>query len=214
MAACSEATADAVAENCALVAPDATVTEAGTATALSLLVKLTWMPPLAAAAFSVTVQLSLADPVMDPFAHVSAVSKGTPVPLSATEVELAFAALLAMVSWPLADPDAVGLNWMVIVALALAPTVIGIALSPLSENGCPVRLICETSIDVDPLLVSVMTLLAVLPTATCPKLTVLDDTVRVPVAELWIAKEPEHPLSTRPHVKVSSPIKLNFKWRI
>jgi hypothetical protein len=187
---------------------------AGTATALSLLVRLTARPPLAAAAFNVTVQASIADPVMDPLMHVSSVSIGTPVPLSATEVELPFDALLAMVSWPLADPDAVGPNWRVIVTLALAPTVIGMALSPLNENGCPVRFSSETSTATDPVLVRVITLLTVLPTATCPKLTVPDDTERVPAAELFLTKDPEHPLRTRPQVKVSSPIKLNFKWRI
>lgn len=98
MAACAEGTADALATNCTLVAPAGTVTEAGTATALSLLVRPTAKPPLIAAAFNVTVQESIADPVMDPLIHVKSVSSGTPVPLSATEVELAFDALLAMVS--------------------------------------------------------------------------------------------------------------------
>jgi hypothetical protein len=74
------------------------MTEAGTTTALSLLVRLTARPPLAAAAFSVTVQASIADPVIDPLTHVNSVSNGTPVPLSATEVELPFDALLAIVS--------------------------------------------------------------------------------------------------------------------
>jgi len=98
IAACAEGTADALAENCALVAPAGTMTEAGTTTALSLLVRLTARPPLAAAAFSVTVQASIADPVIDPLTHVNSVSNGTPVPLSATEVELPFDALLAIVS--------------------------------------------------------------------------------------------------------------------
>ena len=98
IAACAEGTAEALAENCALVAPAGTVTEAGTVTALSLLVRLTARPPLAAAAFNVTVQVSIAVPVMDPLTHVNSVSNGTPVPLSATEVELPFDALLAMVT--------------------------------------------------------------------------------------------------------------------
>ena len=211
MAACAKGTAEALAENCALVAPDGTVTEAGTDTALSLLVRLTARPPLAAAAFNVTVQASLPDPVMDPLTHVNSVSNGTPVPLSTTEVELPFDALLAMVSWPLAEPDAVGPNWRVIVTLALAPTVIGMALLSLIENDCPVRFKFEIATAADPLLVTVMTLLAVLPTATCPKLTVLDDTERVPAAELFLAKDPEHPLRTRPQVNVSSPIKLQLQ---
>jgi hypothetical protein len=59
-----------------------------------------------------------------------------------------------------------------------------------------------------------MTLLTVLPTATWPKSTVLDDIERVPAAELFATNDPEHPLRPRPQIKVSSPIKLNFKWRI
>jgi hypothetical protein len=160
------------------------------------------------------VQLSFADPVIDPVSHVSPVSMGTPVPLSATEVVPAFDALLAIVSCPLADPDPEGVNWMVIVELALAPTVIGITLSPLSENGCPDRLICDTSTDADPLLVRVITLLTVLPTATCPKLTVPVDTAKLPVADLCVEKEPEHPLKTRPQLSVNSPSKVKYKWRI
>ena len=144
------------------------------------------MPPLAAAAFNVTVQASIAVPVIDPLTHVNSVSIGTPVPLSATDAELPFDALLAMVNWPLADPDAVGANWRVIVTLALAPTVIGMTLLSLIENDCPVRFNSEISTAADPLLVTVMTLLTVLPTATCPKLTVVDDTVRVPAAELFL----------------------------
>lgn len=98
IAACAEGTAEALAENCALVAPAGTVTEAGTVTALSLLVRLTARPPLAAAAFNVTVQASIVVPVIDPLTHVNSVSNGTPVPLSATEVELPFDALLSMVN--------------------------------------------------------------------------------------------------------------------
>jgi hypothetical protein len=189
------------------------VTEAGTTIALSLLVRLTARPPLAAAAFNVTVHVSFADPVMDPLTHVSAVSIGTPMPLSVTEVEFALDALLAIVSWPLADPVAAGTNWMVIVALALAPIVIGKAPLPLSEKGCPDNFKPVISTAADPVLVTVMTLVPVLPTATWPKSTVPDDTERVPATEL-VTKDPEHPLRTRPQVNVSSPIKLNFKWRI
>jgi hypothetical protein len=103
---------------------------------------------------------------------------------------------------------------MVTVTLALAPTVIGKEPPPLNEKGCPVRLSSEIATAADPSLVTVITLLTVLPTATWPKSTVLDDTVRVPAAEFFVTKDPEHPLRTRPQLKVSSPIKLNFKWRI
>jgi hypothetical protein len=214
IAACVDVTAEASAVNSALSAPAATVTEAGTATALSLLVRLTARPPLAAAAFRVTVQVSAALPRIDPFTQLKPVSNGTPVPLRVTEVEFPFDALLAMVSWPLADPEAVGLNWRVMVALALAPTVIGMAPASLSENGCPVRFIAEISTAADPVFVTVMTLLTVLPTATWPKSTVPDDIESVPADKFFATKDPEHPLRTRLQIRVSSPMKLNFKWRI
>ncbi len=214
IAACVDVTADASAVNSALLAPAGTVTEAGTTTALSLLVKLIARPPLAAAAFRVTVQVSAALPRMDPLTQLNSVSMGTPVPLNVTEVEVPLDALLAIVSWPLADPDAVGLNWTVTVTLALAPTVIGRDPFPLIANGCPVRFNSEISIVADPEFVSVTTLLTVLPTATCPKSTVLADTLRVPATEPFVTNDPEHPLSAKPHVKDSSQMKLNFKGRI
>jgi hypothetical protein len=69
-------TAVAVAEKLALVAPEATVTDAGTVTALLLLARLTANPLLAAAAFSVTVQLSVPAPVIEPLAHVNPLNTG------------------------------------------------------------------------------------------------------------------------------------------
>jgi len=67
-------TAEAVAVNPALVAPDATVTDAGTATALVLLARLTAIPPEPAALASVTVQASVPAPVSDALLHVSELS--------------------------------------------------------------------------------------------------------------------------------------------
>lgn len=64
VAVCVVLTADAVAVNPALDAPDPTVTEAGTVTAELLLVRLT-VNALEVAADSVTVQASVADPVTD-----------------------------------------------------------------------------------------------------------------------------------------------------
>jgi len=72
-------TAETVAVKLALVDPAPTVTEAGTVTAELLLVRLTANPPLGAAALSVTVQLSVPAPVIDPLAQVSALNTGTPV---------------------------------------------------------------------------------------------------------------------------------------
>lgn len=64
----------------ALVAPSATVTEAGTATAESLLVRLAVNPPLSAAMLRVMVHTFVPEPVMDDWAQLSAVSIGMRTP--------------------------------------------------------------------------------------------------------------------------------------
>jgi hypothetical protein len=115
VAVCAEATAETVAAKAALEDPAATVTEAGTVTALLLLVRLTVAPPVGAAMLRVTVQLSVAEPVMDAFVHVSALIAGPiPVPLrvmtAAGLVEPALDALLVSVREPEAAPAAVGSN--------------------------------------------------------------------------------------------------------
>jgi hypothetical protein len=92
------------------------VTEAGTVTAESLLARLTVNPP-AAAVFSVTVQLSLPAPVIDPLAQLSAVSAGIPVPLRLISVEVPLDELLVRVNEPLAAPAIVGSNCTVSVAV-------------------------------------------------------------------------------------------------
>lgn len=213
VAACTVVTGATLASKVALLAPAGTVTDTGTLTALSLLARATSRPPLAAVAFSVTVHVSLEAPVTDPFTQFSPVSIGTPMPLKATEAELAFDALLETLSWPLADPDAVGSNLIVTVTLVFAPILIG-TLAPLIEKGCPVRFNAEISTAADPVFVSVMLVLAVLPTATWPKSTVLNDVISVPVAVFDAAMEPPQPLRAMLHERVSSTIKLNFKWRI
>jgi len=108
VAVCAVETAETDAEKPALVAPAATVTEAGTATAELLLAKPTVNPPVAAAAFSVTVHASDCDPVMDEFVHESPVNTGTPVPPRVTVVEDAES--LTRESWPDATPALVGSN--------------------------------------------------------------------------------------------------------
>ena len=65
--------------NVALVACAGTVTVAGTVTAASLLDRLTDMPPVGAAEVRLTLQLSLALPVIDPLAQLRPVT-GTSVP--------------------------------------------------------------------------------------------------------------------------------------
>jgi hypothetical protein len=107
---CSKVTGATVAVKLALLAPAGTITVAGTMTALFPLVTLTVIPPLAAVAFSVTVQLSVAAPVTDPFTQFSPVNMGTPVPLRATDAEDPLDALLVIDSWPVVEPDAFGAN--------------------------------------------------------------------------------------------------------
>ena len=125
-----------VAEKLALVAPAATVTEAGTVTEELLLARLTVSPLLAAATLSDTVQASVPAPVMDAFEQESPVSKGRPVPLSAMVAALLVEELLAMVSVPLAAPAAVGSNCTVRVAVWLGFSVSGKA-APETEKPVP-----------------------------------------------------------------------------
>ena len=105
-----EVTDDTVAVKFALVAPEATVTLAGTVTALLLLARLTANPPLAAAAFSVTVQLSVPAPVIEPFAQLNPLSTGDPVPLNATLDCVPVDESLLKVSVPVSAPAAAGSN--------------------------------------------------------------------------------------------------------
>jgi hypothetical protein len=110
-------TAETVAEKLAVVDPAATVTVAGTVTAELLLATLTVNPPLAAAAFSVTVQLSVPAPVIEPLEQLSALNIGTPLPLRAIVVDEPLEELLVRVNEPEAAPATVGSNCTVIVAV-------------------------------------------------------------------------------------------------
>jgi hypothetical protein len=98
VAVCALDTDEAVAVKVALVAPEATVTVEGTVTAVSLLARPTLKPPLAAAAFSVTVHESVPAPVSDELAQVSPLSTGTPVPLRLTVAVLPLDELLVIVN--------------------------------------------------------------------------------------------------------------------
>ena len=96
----------------AVVAPAATVMEAGTVTAVLLLVKSTMDPPVAPTALTVTVQASVVDPVMEVFTQVMPFASGRPVPLRliaiVEPVELLL--LLGIVNLPVAVPPTVGSN--------------------------------------------------------------------------------------------------------
>jgi hypothetical protein len=101
VAACAVATGEMVAVNPALVAPAGTVTVAGAATAVLLLVRLTTMSPLGAAAPSVTVHVSVLAPVNDDAAHdspVKTVGTRLPVPLRLITVAAPLEELLFTVS--------------------------------------------------------------------------------------------------------------------
>jgi uncharacterized protein (DUF2237 family) len=110
VAVCVVVTAEAVAVKAAVVDPLDTVTDAGTVTALLLLVRFTVRPPLVAAEVRVAVQASVAAPVRVPLAHEMALSAGGawPVPLRLTVAVPPEVALLVMVSVPVTAPAVVG----------------------------------------------------------------------------------------------------------
>jgi hypothetical protein len=117
VAVCAVLAEETVAVKVAVVEPAATVTEVGTVTDELLLARLTAKPPVGAAAFRVTVQLSVPAPVIELLAQLSALSTGTPVPLRLTTVEVPLEELLVMVSEPEAAPAVVGSNCTVSVAV-------------------------------------------------------------------------------------------------
>jgi hypothetical protein len=125
VAVCVVLTADIVAENAALVAPAATVAVVGTVTAELLLARLTANPPLGAAPFSVTVQLSVPAPVIEELEQESELSVAMPVPLRATLAVPPEEALLEIVSDPVAAPARVGSNCAVSVAVWFGFSVTG-----------------------------------------------------------------------------------------
>ena len=103
-------TAATFAVNAAEFVVAGTVTDAGTVTEPLLLASATLTPPVGAEPESVTVHESASDPVMDVLPQASPLTVGTvvePVPLKVTA---ALVALLAMASWPVTEPAAVGVN--------------------------------------------------------------------------------------------------------
>ena len=76
VAVCAVETAAALAEKLALVAPEATVTEAGTVTDELLLARLTLKPELGAGLVSRTVQASVAAPVAEAALQLTPLSAG------------------------------------------------------------------------------------------------------------------------------------------
>lgn len=107
------------------VAPEATVTEAGTVTAELLLARPTANPPLAAATFRVTVQLSVPAPVIDALLQLKPVNAGAPEPVRVTTVDVPVDELLVKVNDPVSAPAAVGSNCTVSVAVEFGLRVSG-----------------------------------------------------------------------------------------
>jgi len=107
---CAVFTAVTVAVKLAEVPPAATLVVAGTATAALLLVRFTVRPPVGAAEFSVTAQLSVPAPVIDPLAQVTLVNLGTPLPCRPIRLRVPLVALLVKSSSPVSDPVAEGSN--------------------------------------------------------------------------------------------------------
>ena len=103
-------TAETVAVKLALAAPAATVTDDGTVIAVALLERLTDWPPVPAAAFSVTVHVSVPAPVIDPVVQLRPLSTGCPVPLRLIVDLVPLDELLVSVTAPLTAPGAVGLK--------------------------------------------------------------------------------------------------------
>ena len=131
-----EVTGEAFAVKFALLAPAATITEPGTLTSELLLARLTANPPLRAAAFNVTVQLSATEPVIVELAQVTPLNTGTPVPLSPTTIELPLEELLARESCPDVAPEAAGSNCTLRVTVWPGARVIG-RLAPVIEKPVP-----------------------------------------------------------------------------
>ena len=166
-----ELTAATVAVNDALVAPAATVTEAGTVTAALLLVRLTANPPVPAAAVRVSVHASLPAPVIDPFAHdrlLSTPGAASPVPLRAIVAVPPPAALLVRLMVPVAAPAAAGSNCTLKVAVWPGLRVSG-KLTPDIEKPAPVMVAALTITEAVPDEVSVTACVAGVFTTTSPK---------------------------------------------
>ncbi|MGA3035041.1 MAG: hypothetical protein ABSD70_17275 [Terracidiphilus sp.] len=94
----------------ALVVPDATVTDAGTVTAVELLDRLTADPLLSAAVFRLTVHTSVPAPVIDPSLHVSPLTTATPWPDRPTFLTSPSDEVFANCNWPFEVPAPAGSN--------------------------------------------------------------------------------------------------------
>ena len=158
----------------ALLAPGATVTVAGTATALLLLLRFTVKPPEPAEELKETTHASIAEPVIELRAQLrepNATGLGiTPVPLRPTSNAEPDEELLVKANWPVEAPAEEGSNCTPIVAVCPGANVTGKP-SPDIENPAPEtegRLTVTGSVPVE---VRVSDLLEADPRVTLPKET-------------------------------------------
>lgn len=121
-----------------------------------------------------------------------------PVPERSTTSELAFVALLVTVNWPEAAPVVAGLNEIVKLYVLPGLMLTGTALCPVTENDCPVTLICEITTGADPSLIAEMLVLAVWPTGTAPNVTDCDEAVSVPVVPVESDVDFDETLAVQP----------------
>jgi 4-hydroxy-3-methylbut-2-en-1-yl diphosphate synthase IspG/GcpE len=175
-----------VAANVALVALAATVTVAGTVTAELLLNRLT-LVALVAAALSVTVQVSLPDPVMEELPQArelkAAVVLDPPVPLNAITAVGLVEELLTRVSCPVTAPAVVGSNSKVPLTDCPGFNVTG-SEAPVILKPAPVRLAELTVTGCPPVDVTVIVCEAVVFNATLPNATLAVLTDRIGAAGL------------------------------
>jgi hypothetical protein len=175
--ACAVVTADAVAVNVALVAPEATVTDAGTVTAELLLDSATAKPPLGAADVSVAVHASVVAPVSELLLHVTPLSAAVavPVPLRLI-VAVAGEALSLTVTVPVSAPAAVGSNSTVSVAVAPGFSVTGVLtpdlLKPVPDTVMPLSVTAAVPDEVRVTVLVAGSLTVTLPNATLLALNV------------------------------------------
>jgi hypothetical protein len=113
----------------ALLAPCATVTVAGTVTALLLLLRFTVKPPELAELLRETTHASIAEPVIELRAQLSELSAAgfgiTPVPLRPTSKAEPDKELLVKANWPVAAPVEEGSNCTLRVAVCPGANVTG-----------------------------------------------------------------------------------------
>jgi hypothetical protein len=118
---------------------------------------------------------------MEELVQEIAVNTGTPVPLRLTEVLAPVEELLVRVSWPVADPAAVGSNCTVSVAVGLDELRVSGKVTPEMVKPAPVMLAELTVTDAVPVEVKVRVCVVAVPTETLPKVRLVALTVKVGV---------------------------------